>query len=96
MRPMHQSLSSDIKDIRVAGCDVHLTFHQAGGSQWSVEAAFRCGVGDSRREETVDSGPCATREEAEQLVLGRVSELLGHNVDRHSSPVNNPTEKNSQ
>lgn len=93
MEPGQQSQSSDSKAIRMAGCDVHLTFHQTDGSQWSAEASFRCGVEEKRREESVHSGPCATREEAEQLVLGRVSDMLGHNVDRHTSRVNNPTEE---
>lgn len=88
-----QSQSSDSKDIRMAGCDVHLTFHQTAGNQWAAEATFRCGVEDKQREESTGSGPCATREEAEQRVLGRVSDMLGHNVDRHTSRVNNPTEE---
>ena len=96
MSPTNRSRSHDSQDIRIAGCDVHLTFRQASGDQWSVEATFRCGVGDKRREESVHSGPCATREEAEQLVLGRVGDSLGHNVDRHTSRVNNPTEHNPQ
>ena len=83
-----------MKDIRIAGCDVHLTFHQSNDDQWSIEAAFRCGVQEKKREEFVSSGPCATREEAEQIVLGRVGDMLGHNVDSHTSRVNNPTEKN--
>jgi len=97
MSPVNRFPSSDdTKDIRIVGCDVHLTFHQGGGEQWYVEATFRCGVGEKRREESVDSGPCATREEAEQIVLGRVGHMLGHNVDSHTSPVKNPTEKNPQ
>lgn len=94
MSPVNRRVSNDTKDIRIVGCDVHLTFRQVGGDQWSVEATFRCGVGDKRREQSVDSGPCATREEAEQLVLGRVGDMLGHNVDSHTSRVTNPTEKN--
>ena len=97
MSPVNRFPSSDdTKDIRIAGCDVHLTFHQGGGERWYVEATFRCGVGEKRREESVDSGPCATREEAEQMVLGRVGHRLGHNVDSHTSRVKNPTEKNPQ
>lgn len=96
MSLVNRPVSNDTKDIRIAGCDVHLIFHQAGGKQWSVKATFRCGVGEKRREESVDSGPCATREEAEQVVLERVGHMLGHNVDSHTSRVNNPTEKNPQ
>ncbi len=96
MSPVNRSLSNDSKDMRIAGCDVHLTFLQAGGDQWSVEATFRCGVGEKRRRESVHSGPCATREEAEHIVLGRVGDRLGHNVDSHTSRVHNPTEHNPQ
>ena len=96
MESQDRTLSNDTKDIRIAGCDVHLTFHQEGTGRWSIHATFRCGIGENSRERSVSSGLCPTREEAEQIVLGRVGDRLGHNVDRHTSRVNNPTEKNPQ
>lgn len=91
-----QSLAHDTKDMRIAGCDVHLRFHQAGDGQWFIDATFRCGIADHSRQQSLTSGPCATREEAEQTVLGLVGERLGHNVDRHTSRIHNPTEQNPQ
>ena len=87
-------MSNDTKDIRITGCDVHVTFHAAGDGRWSADATVGCGVGHNLAEQSVASGPCSTREAAEQEVLARDGEVLGRNVDRNTSRVENPTEKN--
>jgi hypothetical protein len=87
-------MSNDTKDIRITGCDVHLIFHASSDGRWSVNGTVRCGVGDKASEQSVTSGPCSTREAAEQEALARVGEALGRNVDRQTSPLESPTEKN--
>ncbi|MDR4480687.1 MAG: hypothetical protein R3B37_13215 [Nitrospira sp.] len=87
-------MSNDTKNIRITGCDVHLTFHAVGDGRWTVDGIVHCGTGEKSDEQAVTSGPCASREAAEQDVLERVGHILGHNVDRHTSRIENPTEKN--
>lgn len=84
--------SPDRKDMKIAGCDVQLIFSKSG-RDWTVVGTLSSGTADNKREETVTSGPCGTRDLAEQKALERITELMGHNVDRNTSRVNNPGEE---
>ena len=46
-------MSNDTKDIRITGCDVHVTFHAAGDGRWSADATVGCGVGHNLAEQAV-------------------------------------------
>lgn len=70
MSPVNRSLPDGSKDMRIAGCDVRLTFRQSAGDRWSVEATFRCGVGERRRQESVHSGLCAPVKKRSKRFLG--------------------------
>ncbi len=78
----------DTKAMVIAGCPVHLVFVLADG-RWSVNGKVTCGLADNQREVAFSVGPCSTREEAEQKALSQAGQLLGHNVDRNTSRVNN-------
>lgn len=79
----------DVKDIRISGCQVHLTFHAVVGNWWSVGATILCGIADNAREESFETQAYSSREEAETEALRLVKEHLGHNIDRNTSRVNN-------
>lgn len=79
----------DIKDMRVAGCRVQLSFHAIERGRWTVQATVRCGVEDHAAEQSIRTSSYTTREEAEQEALRQVADLLGNNVDRSSSRVKN-------
>lgn len=83
--------TGDVKDMKVAGCDVHLAFVQAKEG-WMVVGTVASGTGENKNKETITSGPYATRDQAEQQALEALTKLLGYNVDRHTSRVNNPGE----
>ncbi len=83
--------TDDVKDMKVAGCDVHLAFVKAKEG-WIVVGTVASGISENKNKETITSGPWANRDQAEQLALEALMKLLGHNVDRHTSRVNNPGE----
>lgn len=78
----------DVKDMVIAGCRVHLAFHQEGGGWW-VKGTIRCGLEEKGDQYAFRTSLCATREAAEQSALSRVGEHLGNNVDRNTSRVTN-------
>ena len=82
-------MSEETKDLQMAGCQVHLTFHALSGGQWTVVGVVRCGVDENQGEQSVATGPFPSREEAEQDALGRIGNILGNNIDRSSSRVKN-------
>lgn len=87
-----QDISRDIKDIKIAGCDVHLVFLQSQGD-WTVVGTLASGTAENKHKETITSGPWVTRDLAEQKALEQIMTLLGHNEDRSSSRVHNPGEQ---
>ncbi len=78
----------DVKDIRISGCQVHLTFHAVVGNWWSVGATILCGIEDNAREKSFETQTYPTREEAETEALRLVKEHLGNNIVRSTSRVN--------
>ena len=84
--------SRDVKDMKIAGCDVHLAFLPSHGD-WTVVGTLTSGTAENAKQETITSGPWATRDLAEQKALEQISALLGHNEDRSTSRVNNPGEQ---
>lgn len=82
-------MAEDAKDIQMAGCQVHLTYHALGDGRWKAEGVVHCGVGENTREESVETDPFPTREAAEQDALERLGKILGTNVDRSSSRIKN-------
>ena len=82
-------MSEDTKDLQMAGCQVHLTFHALAGGQWTVVGVVRCGVDENQSEQSVATAPFPSREEAEQDALSRLGNILGTNIDRSSSRVKN-------
>lgn len=80
--------NSDVKDMVIAGCRVHLSFTSAQG-RWSVQGTVECGIEENGGVQSFQTEACATRENAEQEALGRVTGLLGQNVDRNTSRVRN-------
>ena len=77
--------SEDSKDMQIAGCQVHLTYHALADGRWTVMGIVRCGVAEQMIEESVATGPFPTREAAEKDALDRLSKILGNNIDRSSS-----------
>ncbi len=82
-------MSEDTKDLQMAGCQVHLTFHKLADGQWTVLGIVRCGVDSNQTEQSVSTGPFLSREEAEQDALERLGKILGNNIDRSSSRTKN-------
>lgn len=82
-------LRDDVRDIRIAGCPVHLTYHAETDGRWTMQGTIRCGVADRSAVRLVTAGPHPERDTAEQNVLDRIGQLLGHNVDRNTSRVKN-------
>jgi hypothetical protein len=81
----------DMKNMKIAGCDVQLLFLNSGGD-WTVVGTLASGIAENKNKETITSGPWATRDLAEQKALEQITKLLGHNEDRSTSRVNNPGE----
>ncbi len=79
----------DLKDMVVAGCRVQLFFRAIGRGQWIVQGTVRCGVDDHAAEQSFRTASYPTRDEAEQEALRQAADLLGNNVDRNTSRVNN-------
>ena len=82
-------MSEDTKNLQMAGCQVHLTFHALADGRWTVLGIVRCGVESNQGEQSVATGPFPSREEAEQDALNRIASILGNNTDRSSSRVKN-------
>lgn len=82
-------MSEDTKDLQMAGCQVHLTFHELADGRWTVLGIVRCGVDSNQSEQSVATAPFPTREEAEQDALNRLGNILGNNIDRSSSRIKN-------
>lgn len=89
---MSQDISRDMKDMKIAGCDVELVFLESH-DKWTVVATITSGIAENRNKETITSGPWATRDLAEQKALEQITTRLGHNEDRSTSRVNNPGEE---
>jgi hypothetical protein len=79
----------DVKDMVVAGCRVQLYFRVIEPKQWTVQGTVRCGIDDHAAEQSFHTAGYPTREEAEQEALRRAADLLGNNVDRNTSRINN-------
>ena len=79
----------DIKDMVVAGCRVQLFFRAIEPKQWTVQGTVKCGVDEHAAEQSFRTACYPTREEAEQEALRQAADLLGNNVDRNTSRVNN-------
>jgi hypothetical protein len=82
-------MPEDAKDIQVAGCQVHLTYHALADGGWTVMGVVRCGGAEKVEEQSVATGPFATREAAEKDALDRLGKVLGNNIDRSTSRVKN-------
>lgn len=82
-------MPEDTKDLQMAGCQVHLTYHALADGRWTVLGIVRCGADRNQTEQSVATGPFPTREEAEQDALDRLGKILGNNIDRSSSRVKN-------
>lgn len=82
-------MPDDTKDIQIAGCQVHLTYHALDDGRWTVQGIVRCGAEEQSKEQSVTAGPCESREAAEKEALDRVGKALGHNEDRSTSRVKN-------
>jgi hypothetical protein len=79
----------DTKDMIVAGCRVQLAFHQENVEKWMVHGTVRCGIEEQAAERAFHTASYATRDEAEEAALKQATDLLGNNVDRNTSRVNN-------
>lgn len=94
--PITPDAEKDIKDMMVAGCRVQILFRAIEREQWIVQGTVRCGVDDHAAERSFRTASYPTREEAEQEALRQAAELLGNNVDRNTSRVNNVDEGRSR
>lgn len=81
--------NKDIKDMVVAGCRVQLAFRETGFGRWMVQGTVRCGIDEQVVEQSFRTASYATRDEAEEEGLKQAADLLGNNVDRNTSRVNN-------
>jgi hypothetical protein len=84
-------MPDDTKDIQIAGCQVHLTYHALDDGRWTVQGIVQCGADENSAEQPVTTGPCESREAAEMEALDQVGKVLGHNEDRSTSRVKNWT-----
>ena len=82
-------MTDAVKDMQITGCRVHLTFRAMDAGRWELQADVQCGTGTQAHQQTVHSGPCPSREAAEQQALALVGKILGHNETRNTSPVAN-------
>jgi hypothetical protein len=81
--------SGDTKDIRIAGCLVHVSYHANTDGTWTIQGAVQCGVEDQRAIQLVTAGPYPDRETGEKHLFDRIATLLGHNEDRNTSRIKN-------
>lgn len=82
-------MPEDTKDMQMAGCQVHLTYHALADGRWTVLGIVRCGIDERIEEQSVATGPFPTREAAEKDALARIGKALGNNIDRSSSRLKN-------
>jgi hypothetical protein len=82
-------LSGDTKDIRIAGCHVHVTYHANPDGTWSLQGAVQCGAEDQRAVQLVTVGPCPDRDIGEKDLFHRIATHLGRNEDRSTSRIKN-------
>jgi hypothetical protein len=87
--PIIPDADKDIKEIRVAGCRVQLTFRAVEQGGWVVQGTVKSGEDDQASERSFRTAAYPTRDEAEQDALQQASDRLGNNVDRSSSRVKN-------
>ncbi len=73
----------------MAGCRVQLVFQRQESDKWSGQGTVRCGLDENAAERSFRTGSYGTRDEVEEEALRRVADLLGNNVDRNTSRVNN-------
>lgn len=91
--PSVPDVEKDIKDMRVAGCRVKLFFRAMEHEKWMVHGTVTCGIDEQAAEQSFGTVSYPTRDEAEKDALRQVAELLGDNVDRNTSRVNNWNEQ---
>ena len=84
--------SEDMRDIKIAGCDVHLVYFQSRGD-WTVVGTLTSGTEENKNKETITSGPWPSRDIAEQNSLDEITKLLGNNEDQNTSRIHNPGEQ---
>ena len=82
-------MSEFTKDLQMAGCQVHLTYHALEDGRWTVSGVVQCGIAENKGEQSVATEPFSTREAAEQSALEKLGVILGTNVDRNNSRVKN-------
>lgn len=87
------STEPDSRDMKIAGCDVHLVFTQANDHEWTVIGTLSSGTAENKAKETITSGPWPSRDIAEDKALEEITKLMGHNEDRSTSRVHNPGER---
>lgn len=75
----------------IDGCQVRLAFRPVGNGQWKVEGKVQCGIDDHCNERSFLTEDRDSREAAEKEALCRITHLWGHNVDRNTSQVKNPS-----
>ncbi|HEY6084722.1 MAG TPA: hypothetical protein VIU63_04965 [Nitrospira sp.] len=75
--------------MNIAGCAVRLIFHPSGQGRWSIEGTVHCGIEENRTHQSIQTGACASREEAEHIAINQITALLGKNTDRNTSRVRN-------
>ena len=82
--------TGDVKEMRIAGCSVQLTFHtSASVPRCWVEATVLCGIDNNRDSQSIRTEEYVSREEAEKAAIKQVSTLLGNNTDRSTSRIKN-------
>ncbi|HSE60202.1 MAG TPA: hypothetical protein VLA99_15990 [Nitrospiraceae bacterium] len=81
--------SGDRKDMKIAGCPVHVTYHANPNGTWIVQGAVQCGAEDQRTSQIVTVGPHPDRDTGEKDLFDRIATLLGRNEDRNTSRIKN-------
>jgi hypothetical protein len=82
--------TGDVKEMRIAGCSVQLTFHMSVGvPRWWVEATVLCGIENNRDSQSIRTEEYISPEEAEKAAIKQVTTLLGNNTDRSTSRIKN-------
>ena len=79
----------DTKDIRIAGCPVHVEYHANADGTWTLQGTIQCGVEDQRAIQLVTVGPHPDRETGEKDLFDRIATRLGRNEDRNTSRIKN-------
>lgn len=81
--------SGDTKDMKIAGCPVHVTYHAHPDGTWIVQGSVQCGAEDQRTSQIVTVGPYPDRDTGEKDLFDRIATLLGQNEDRNTSRIKN-------